>query len=119
MIDVLRAAKHQRRQAPTSSCERTWPRSLLDAAGDIEHIKELFKGLRPAPWLAADIADSLRRHLTDAESSPVTTGWPPGVGVVTWASRWRRWSSPLARRGARRRSAEGTHQVARHPNSTR
>ena len=47
--------------------------SLL-TPGDIEHIKELVEAFGLRPVVLPDIADSLDGHLTDADSSPLTTG---------------------------------------------
>ncbi|MDP2110015.1 MAG: nitrogenase iron-molybdenum cofactor biosynthesis protein NifN [Thiobacillus sp.] len=56
--------------------------SLL-TPGDIEHIKDLVEGFGLRPVVLPDIADSLDGHLTDAESSPVTTGGTPVSEIVS------------------------------------
>ncbi len=45
--------------------------------GDIEHIKELIEAFGLRPLVLPDIADSLDGHLTEQETSPVTTGGTP------------------------------------------
>jgi nitrogenase molybdenum-iron protein NifN len=55
--------------------------SLL-TPGDIEHIKELVEAFGLRPVVLPDIADSLDGHLTDADSSPLTTGGTPVSEIV-------------------------------------
>jgi nitrogenase molybdenum-iron protein NifN len=56
--------------------------SLL-TPGDIEHIKDLVEAFGLRPVVLPDIADSLDGHLTEAESSPLTTGGTPVSEIVT------------------------------------
>jgi nitrogenase molybdenum-iron protein NifN len=55
--------------------------SLL-TPGDIEHINELVEAFGLRPVVLPDIADSLDGHLTEAESSPLTTGGTPVSEIV-------------------------------------
>jgi nitrogenase molybdenum-iron protein NifN len=80
MIDVL---------VPTSSCvgKRRKQVNVLAGSlltpGDIEHIKDLVEAFGLRPVVLPDIADSLDGHLTEAESSPLTTGGTPVSEIVT------------------------------------
>ncbi len=56
--------------------------SLL-TPGDIEHLKDLVEAFGLRPVVMPDIADSLDGHLTDQESSPVTTGGTPVAEILT------------------------------------
>ena len=51
--------------------------------GDIEHIKELIEAFGLRPLVLPDIADSLDGHLTEQESSPVTTGGTPVSDILS------------------------------------
>lgn len=79
MIDVL---------VPESRCAGKRHRQVnvlagsLLTPGDIEHIRELVEAFGLRPVVLPDIADSLDGHLTDAESSPVTTGGTPVPEIV-------------------------------------
>ncbi len=79
MIDVL---------VPASACVGRRHKQVnvlagsLLTPGDIEHVKELVEAFGLRPVVLPDIGDSLDGHLTDAETSPLTTGGTPVSEIV-------------------------------------